>query len=299
MDKLPIGRLVQTNLPQIFEYCTKVDPDEFINLFDPAFCKKEFELHQPFLQTPAEIAVGDKQTKYWVKVHLVLGHEVRITNDWFERSRAPFLLYLLDHGLIPVGISPETVNQIVTDHASAEAPVVKAGAKGKTKKPAHGSRYRIHAVGNAQNFAVRNVLGRIGIESFTEKDWLTSKADFGFACAYCGSPRQLIMDHAVPISIEALGEHRLGNLVPACPTCNSEKSSESFDTYLRKVRETHEATARIATIRTHMASHGYQPLTELLSPADADIAREKLRTMREAIAMLATATAASINDLLP
>jgi 5-methylcytosine-specific restriction endonuclease McrA len=45
--------------------------------------------------------------------------------------------------------------------------------------------------------------------------------EFNHACAYCGATGDLQIEHVVPISKG--GEHHLGNIVPACHSCNSNK----------------------------------------------------------------------------
>lgn len=45
--------------------------------------------------------------------------------------------------------------------------------------------------------------------------------DFGHTCAYCGASGDLQVEHVVPISKG--GEHHLGNIVPACQSCNFSK----------------------------------------------------------------------------
>ncbi len=45
--------------------------------------------------------------------------------------------------------------------------------------------------------------------------------EFNHACAYCGATGDLQVEHVVPISKG--GEHHLGNIVPACHRCNSNK----------------------------------------------------------------------------
>ncbi|HEX8510460.1 MAG TPA: HNH endonuclease [Propionibacteriaceae bacterium] len=42
-------------------------------------------------------------------------------------------------------------------------------------------------------------------------------------CAYCGECRPLTMDHVVPLARG--GRHAIGNLAPACETCNKRKGS--------------------------------------------------------------------------
>lgn len=53
-----------------------------------------------------------------------------------------------------------------------------------------------------------------------------SMSIFGRACAYCGTTeKELTMDHVVPLS--AGGDHTLGNIVPACLSCNVRKSNRT------------------------------------------------------------------------
>lgn len=49
--------------------------------------------------------------------------------------------------------------------------------------------------------------------------------EFDNRCAYCGSAEKLSLDHFIAISVG--GAHCLGNLVPACLSCNSSK--QEFD----------------------------------------------------------------------
>jgi hypothetical protein len=77
------------------------------------------------------------------------------------------------------------------------------------------SRYKTHAIGNAQNSLIRNILSKIGQESFNEADWHAAKAHFSNRCVYCDEQKELVRDHAVPINKTNLGEHRIGNLVQA------------------------------------------------------------------------------------
>lgn len=45
-------------------------------------------------------------------------------------------------------------------------------------------------------------------------------------CAYCGSTENITMDHVIPISRG--GTHGIGNLVPACLSCNNSKLDKTF-----------------------------------------------------------------------
>lgn len=46
------------------------------------------------------------------------------------------------------------------------------------------------------------------------------------ACIYCGSTEQITMDHVIPISRG--GTHGIGNLVPACVSCNNKKLDKTI-----------------------------------------------------------------------
>ena len=68
-------------------------------------------------------------------------------------------------------------------------------------------------------------------EGVVAASWYRRMKDWGYACAYCGMTRKehrakfgsdLEMDHVVPMPI---GEDAIGNVVPACKTCNTSKSN--------------------------------------------------------------------------
>lgn len=58
----------------------------------------------------------------------------------------------------------------------------------------------------------------------TPKDWERLCRRYGNRCAYCGSMATLEQDHIVPIVRG--GRHAIGNLLPACRSCNSSKGSK-------------------------------------------------------------------------
>lgn len=285
-----IGELVRMNLDQLFAFCLQHAPDEFARLGDEGYTRATFGVGFPFHATDEEIAVRDRHTRYWNKHYAVLGHRVRVTNHWFAPHRQPFLRYLLDVGLTPLGATAAELEVAASGPDEPSGPVAMAAPGG--------ARYRLHAVGNAQNSAVRNVLGRLPHESFTRKDWLQVKADFGHACAYCGERAVLVMDHAVPINTTSLGEHRLGNLVPACHPCNSTKGQKSFEEHLRGLDDQARASAALARIRQHMSAHRCTPLTERLDEAGVDAVRDALEELRKGVAELATAAVSRIDEVL-
>lgn len=55
--------------------------------------------------------------------------------------------------------------------------------------------------------------------SFTEKDWQRLVTRYRGCCAYCGERSDVLQrEHVVPLVRG--GTHGLGNILPACPSCN-------------------------------------------------------------------------------
>lgn len=59
--------------------------------------------------------------------------------------------------------------------------------------------------------------------SVSKRDWIRLCRRWNNACAYCGVVAPLGRDHIVPLSRG--GQHSIGNLLPACRSCNSSKGS--------------------------------------------------------------------------
>lgn len=58
----------------------------------------------------------------------------------------------------------------------------------------------------------------------TERDWLRLVSRFAGRCAYCGCrPDRVHMDHVLPL--KRGGQHSIGNVLPACRSCNTSKGS--------------------------------------------------------------------------
>lgn len=66
------------------------------------------------------------------------------------------------------------------------------------------------------------LLRSAGTFTFTARDWARLKARYGYRCAYCRAHVPLTQDHVVPIARG--GTHSIGNIVPACVSCNSSKN---------------------------------------------------------------------------
>lgn len=265
----PIGEFVRRHLPQIFQYCQQ-HPDELANLQDRAYSLATFRQSRPVIVTAPE---GRKPDRYWSAKFSGRFSDAgfRVTSEWVSRLHtAYFVAYLREKGMTPIGVSEDFI-------AWSEDTVADFGSTGSAPG---GPRYRSYALGVAQNALVRYLLSNIGHERFSELDWATARAeDFSSACAYCGSNGPVTIDHAVAINRIHLGEHRLGNLVPACNKCNAEKSNKDFREFLTAKFDNDpvRASARIGLIEAHASKHGYEPIgaiadvTALIGQARAEV----------------------------
>lgn len=62
---------------------------------------------------------------------------------------------------------------------------------------------------------------RNAVGSISEKDWASVLRQYRGCCAYCQTDGPMTMDHVIPLSRG--GRHTVGNVVPACGSCNSSK----------------------------------------------------------------------------
>jgi 5-methylcytosine-specific restriction endonuclease McrA len=68
----------------------------------------------------------------------------------------------------------------------------------------------------------RNIIMRNGdVRTVTDRDWQRLSARYDHRCFYCGKKAKLAMDHIIPVARG--GRHAIGNLIPACKNCNSQK----------------------------------------------------------------------------
>lgn len=228
--------MCQTAYKTDFFYCDNTKHDEINSLLDLGYSKKTFGLSSyPFCKEIENIEPSESK-RYWTEKYLVRGKQVRVTSQWIDKMKPSFINYL--H-------SKEIASEIhLLDN----------------KKPLDlkqkNSRYRGNHIGNAQNLFIRNVLSSLGVESFNEEDWKSTKDYFSHKCAYCDAETELLIEHAVPINKEKLGEHRLGNLVPSCKPCNSKKGNQNFREFLK------ENTVAINRIEEYMDSKNYVPLED-------------------------------------
>jgi len=64
------------------------------------------------------------------------------------------------------------------------------------------------------------------------KEVMARFAEFGHRCAYCGADGDLHIEHVVPISKG--GGHAIGNIVPACESCNYSKRDHDPEAWYRR-----------------------------------------------------------------
>ena len=70
---------------------------------------------------------------------------------------------------------------------------------------------------------------------FTERDWSRLVARYRGCCAYCGRRSPLQREHVIPLSRG--GTHSVGNILPACASCNYSKHTRTIMEWrLRQIR---------------------------------------------------------------
>lgn len=282
-SKMAIGKLVKGYLGEIFAYCESKDHAELERLLDRSYSKKTFGLSFPFCKDVKDIK-PEESKRFWTDVYMVRGRQVRVISQWIEKHRPAFIAYLEAHGIATVAEALEREEAWSSTPRAAAARSTTPVARVSSRVNA---RYRSYAIGNAQNAFIRNILGRLGSESFSERDWLASKEHFGNRCAYCGEEGELLIEHAIPINRDSLGEHRLGNIVPSCKKCNASKGGRDFRDFLG----TDEVA--IARIEQYMESRDYVPLE------DSEQMRLVLNMAHSEVAALADRYVRMINSVFP
>ncbi|SMM97796.1 hypothetical protein SPONL_1442 [uncultured Candidatus Thioglobus sp.] len=235
---MKIGKLVKTHIEKINLFCEN-EESAFKELLNPEYCKDTFGINYPFYE---EVNLIDDKLhrRYYTTTYTVRGKAVRITNHWFPEHHDSFLKYLLSKKIINYkDLEQLNANEQETKHC--------------IRNPRKNTRYKGNAIGNSSNLLVRNILSNLGLEQFNKDDWLKTKKYFDNSCAYCGNKDSLIMEHAIPINKELLGEHKLGNIVPSCKKCNVKKGNKRFDNFL-------DDNKKIEYIRQYMDEKNYVPL---------------------------------------
>ncbi|MBT8159610.1 MULTISPECIES: HNH endonuclease [Arthrobacter] len=90
---------------------------------------------------------------------------------------------------------------------------------------------------------------------FTLKDWERLKVRYRNCCSYCGKfSARLHKEHVIPL--ERGGRHSLGNILPACPTCNySKQDSYVMEWRMRRIRIRRELELRAARKKKRLSAH--------------------------------------------
>jgi 5-methylcytosine-specific restriction endonuclease McrA len=274
---MSVAENVYRNIGAIIQFCNN-NPTELNDLLNINRSKQLFDINFSFfIETQNIDDTNGKRSslRYKADVFSVCNKLVRVTNDWYSRNMPYLLQYFKNNNLNLAGTLNPAIGLPTTNTAAVKN--IRLGAKN--------SRYKSHAIGNAQNSVIRNILGNLGIESFSESDWKATITYFGNKCAYCGSTGELVMDHAIPINKEKLGEHRLGNIVPSCPTCNNKKSDKDYREFLGDKFES------IRFIDKYMEEKNYTPLE------DNENIKKLLAVAYEEVSAVAERYIDIINDL--
>ena len=84
----------------------------------------------------------------------------------------------------------------------------------------------------ANNYKRRSCISENGKFEITKKEIVTI---YKSECVYCGSNQKITLDHVIPI--KRGGTHSLGNLVPACQSCNSSKGTKTITEWKKAKRK--------------------------------------------------------------
>ena len=100
------------------------------------------------------------------------------------------------------------------------------------------------------------------VNDLTDEQWDALVAAWG-GCAYCGvADRPLQRDCVMPISRG--GRYTLGNVAPACASCNASKCNDEVTGWLRRKRLDESAfLLRHARIQAEIAARFTPPLVTL------------------------------------
>ncbi len=271
-----IGELVKHHIRKIFYYCDTEDHSEFSRLTSLEYSNNTFGINFPFCTELDQIS-ADQSRRYWRDTYIVRGNNVRVSSQWYARHREQFCEYL-----IRLGIATEEELAVLLDVAAETIAL-----DNNNHQANRNSRYRGNPIANAQNLVVRNILSNLGQESFNERDWESTKAHFSHQCAYCGVGGELVIDHAIPINRSSLGEHRLGNLVPSCRSCNARKAGKDFLVFLA------DEPQQLEFIQNYMDSKNYVPL------GDNEQVAMVLNMAYEEVSSVADRYIAILNELFP
>ena len=72
------------------------------------------------------------------------------------------------------------------------------------------------------------------VHDLTDDQWAALQAAWG-GCAYCGGTDASLQRDCV-LALSRGGRYTLGNIAPACGSCNASKGNEEVTTWLRRKR---------------------------------------------------------------
>ena len=88
-------------------------------------------------------------------------------------------------------------------------------------------------------------------DTLTPEQWKFIVSSFNGKCAYCGKDRKLTREHFVPTTKG--GHFELGNILPACGSCNSSKLNNDFNEWYPTYR--HYSKEREEKILSFIQAH--------------------------------------------
>lgn len=92
----------------------------------------------------------------------------------------------------------------------------------RNKRREDNTRYRKRGTVVAEHARRAHLVAENGAYTFLPRDWHKLLIRYDHRCAYCQvQTHKLTRDHVVPLARG--GSHGIGNIVPACPSCNSAK----------------------------------------------------------------------------
>ena len=279
--------MVKAHILEIICYCETTDPQELLRLQDPIYSKRELGINFPFFKK-RELILEEESKRFWSPVHTILGQHYRNSSQWYITSIQPFIEYLKRLG-IPLNMDYENQPFVLAEKSEAGIKKYRSTRSKSDTSTKITARYRGNAIGNAQNFTIRNILSNLGDESFTQEDWQETKAFFNHSCAYCGTSGELLMEHAIPINRDALGEHHVGNLIPSCKACNEQKAAKHYDDFLA-----HDIK-RKEMVELFMQEKAYKPLKH---SQKAELVRLLLQKAHDEVGLIAAKYIDVINVIL-
>lgn len=149
----------------------------------------------------------------WVYEEL---ESIPVKEKWVELSMSECAFLLKDKAMYKLMVMEGFINGIEDVEVKSE----------KYESKAHNI--------NAKNQKIRHERRkeRQGEFSMTAEQWKWTLECFNNRCAYCGSDEKSTYDHFIPFSKG--GKFELGNIVPACASCNASKNNNSFGVWYKK-----------------------------------------------------------------